>query len=131
MSVARAKAKAKELFNIGRVYYDRAKNISNRSKRLAENENDWKYYERVGAERIARMWERYERETIEIEKELEKRGIRVVIDTDSAFNNYRIFPVDKWEKYTGKKFDRDKDRHSVVSDCLNKGELRGEYVEII
>lgn len=131
MTVARAKAKAKELFNIGRVYYRRAQIISHKSKRLANNENNYAYYTRVGAERIARMWERYEREIIEIEKALEKRGIRVVIETDSAFNNYCIFPVSKWEKYSGKTFDRDKDRYSVMSDCLNKGELRGEYVEII
>lgn len=128
MTVARAKAKAKELFNIGRVYYDRAKRISHKRNLLAENESDRVYYEAIGAERIKKKWELYEKMTIDIERALEKRGIRVVIGYNNPFCNYRFYSIDKWEKLNGRKFDRDKDRFNLIYDFYRSD---ADSVEII
>lgn len=128
MTVARAKAKAKELFNIGRVYYDRAKNISHKRNLLAVNENDRVYYDAIGAERIEKKWELYDKMTMDIEKALEKRGIRVVIGYWNPGSNYRIYPIDKWEKLNGRKFNRSKDRDRLIYEFYRTD---ADSVEII
>lgn len=131
MTVKQARENARKL-GIGRVFYDRTKRISERCIELAEAENNWEKYQRIGADKITDRWNYYEKLIREIEDALEKRGVRVVIDNTSSFHNLNFYPIDKWEKVTGKKYNNERNRRELVNDFDYKiSELRYCGVEIL